>query len=50
MCGLVGSWSHGVYDAHWNGLYLCDFVLNTKNDEIEHRMRQGVVRCWNRQF
>ena len=20
---------------------LCDFVLNTKNDEIEHRMRQG---------
>ena len=26
---------------------LCDFVLNTKNDEIEHRMRQGVARCWN---
>ena len=26
---------------------LSDFVLNTKNDEIEHRMRQGVVRCWN---
>ena len=39
MCGLVGSWSHGVYDAHWNGLYFkyyfsyfrcCYFpVLNT---------------------
>ena len=34
MCGLVGSWSHGVYDAHWNGLYFkwyfSYFVLNWK--------------------
>ena len=34
MCGLVGSWSYGVYDAHWHGLYFkCYFsygVLNTK--------------------
>ena len=32
MFGLVGSWSDGVYDAHWN-----DLVLNTKNVEVEHR-------------
>ena len=34
MRGLVGSWSHGVYNAHWNGLYFkcyfSYFVLNTK--------------------
>ena len=39
MCGLVGAWSHGVYDAHWNGLYFkCYFsyfqVLNTKKVKL----------------
>ena len=38
MCGLVGSWSHGVYDAHWNGLYFkwyfSYFVLNTKKVKL----------------
>ena len=47
MCGLVGSWSHGVYDAHWNGLYFkCCFVLNTKKVKLNIDDDDGNLLSW----